>query len=95
MAQGEAELNDTDLDGSEPIDVDQDEFVEIAGETIKLPTIPLGASQPAKDKDVTAWFLANAKVYKGSSKIFEVKSKPVCTVVYSYVQWYTDSDNNM
>jgi hypothetical protein len=74
----DAEQDDSEQEGSEQIGIDQDGFVRIAGELIKLPTITIGDPQPAKDKAVTAWFLANSAVHKGSAKIFDIKSKPVC-----------------
>lgn len=81
--QEEFEPSDSEQEGSEQIGVGKDGFVTIAGNPTKLPKIALNEAQPAKDKDLTAWFLANAKVHKGSSKIFDVKTMPVyLSIVY-------------
>jgi len=54
------------------------ELVTMGGIMRRLPAVSLVQGQPAADDELTAWFLKNAEVHTGSSKIFEAKSKPVC-----------------
>jgi hypothetical protein len=54
------------------------DMVTIGGVMRRLPAVSLVQGQPAADDELTAWFLKNAEVHTGSSKIFEAKSKPVC-----------------
>ena len=60
--------------------MDREGFVTIGGELKKLPMIELNQDQPNAEEELIVWFLKNAEVHTGSSKIFEAKSKPVCIV---------------
>src|SRR5437762_2509184 len=82
-----SEQNDADADSLELHTMDSDGWVTIGGQMKKLPKISMNQEQPAENGELTAWFLANAAVHTGSSKIFEVKSLPVCTAQWRKVTY--------
>lgn len=78
--------------------MDKEGVVTINGNLTKLPIIEANREQPVAENELTSWFLKNAEIHTGSSKIFEAKSKEVCgaviyidlqprTVIYRYLQW--------